>query len=94
MAKVQDFLGIEKVIDEDNFYFDNEKGMFCTISPNKPPKCIGDGKGRSSKYSVDRETKLKLHEFLNSFNQELFQMLAVAPFDWNFFEEPPIIAAA
>ena len=86
MGKVQDFLGLEKIIDESNFYFDDERQLFCSISPSKPPKCTGEGKGRSNKYQIDDETRFILKQFFQPFNHELADILKIEnKFDhWNF----------
>ena len=41
IIKLQDFLGLEKILDERNYVFDEEKGFFCVIRPyDKHKDCL------------------------------------------------------
>jgi hypothetical protein len=48
MAKVQLFLGLEPIITDGNFYFDNGKGFYCYITSKPVPRkvCLPPSKGR------------------------------------------------
>merc|ERR1711915_638137 len=84
MRQVQDFLGLENLVDEKNFYFDQRRKLFCFISANKAPTCTGQGKGRSHNFPVAEETKQMLRDFFVPFNQELARLLEREPFQWDF----------
>ena len=77
MSKVQKFLGLDRIIDTQNFYFDTERELFCAISPSKPPRCTGEGKGRSRHFQIDDETKHVLRQFFKPFNDELADILNI-----------------
>jgi len=84
MTDVQKFLNLEIIIDQENFYYDEKRGLFCFISPDKPPKCTGKGKGRSNNFQVEDVAKKVLREFFEPFNMELSYMLDRERFEWDF----------
>ena len=59
------------VLNEDNFYFDETRGLFCSIDFNGKPKCAGKGKGRSVKAEVPEHLKQKMRDLLRPFTREL-----------------------
>ncbi|GAB6021422.1 hypothetical protein CHUAL_004031 [Chamberlinius hualienensis] len=82
MAKVQDFLGIRRIITENHFYFNETKGFPCVKKSerNGSPKCLGRTKGRTHP-NVDNSTIRHLRDFYRPFNRKFYQMTGV-DFGW------------
>ncbi|XP_019505353.1 PREDICTED: heparan sulfate glucosamine 3-O-sulfotransferase 4, partial [Hipposideros armiger] len=82
MAKVQDFLGLTRVVTEKHFYFNKTKGFPCLKKPedSSAPRCLGKSKGRTHPL-IDPEVILRLRKFYKPFNMMFYQMTG-QDFQW------------
>ena len=81
MAKVQDFLGLRHVINENHFHFNETKGFPCIKKETSSrPHCLGKSKGRHHP-SVSPEILARLEDFFRPFNSKLYHMVG-EDFGW------------
>ncbi|XP_072747080.1 heparan sulfate glucosamine 3-O-sulfotransferase 6 [Anoplolepis gracilipes] len=82
VTRVQDFLGLKRVICEKHFYFNATKGFPCLLkSENRAtPHCLGKNKGRSHPY-IDPTVIKRLRDFYWPFNQRFYQLVGM-DFGW------------
>ncbi|XP_041085841.1 heparan sulfate glucosamine 3-O-sulfotransferase 6-like [Polyodon spathula] len=75
MGRVQDFLGLKRVITDKHFYFNETKGFPCLKKPegSSRPRCLGKSKGRPHP-QIDPEVVQRLQEFYRPFNLKFYQM--------------------
>ncbi|XP_067914045.1 heparan sulfate (glucosamine) 3-O-sulfotransferase 3-like [Heterodontus francisci] len=82
LGKVQDFLGLQRMITDEHFFFNETKGFPCLKKPqgNGKPHCLGKTKGRIHP-NIDPGVVEKLREFYRPFNHHFYQMTG-QNFDW------------
>ncbi|KAM9715480.1 heparan sulfate (glucosamine) 3-O-sulfotransferase 3-like [Menidia menidia] len=82
LGKVQDFLGLQRIVTDKHFYFNKTKGFPCLKKPegSSKPHCLGKTKGRTH-VSIDKEVLQKLRDFYKPHNQRFYQ-LAGQDFGW------------
>ena len=70
---VQKFLNLPIVIDEDNFFYNEEIGLYCRFDFEGKPICPSSTKGRSrsSSQDVPESIKQKLRDVMEPFTKEL-----------------------
>ncbi|XP_075141670.1 heparan sulfate glucosamine 3-O-sulfotransferase 6 [Leptodactylus fuscus] len=75
MGRVQDFLGLKRVITDKHFYFNKTKGFPCLKKPegSGKPRCLGKSKGRPHP-DIDKTLLLRLQEFYRPYNMKFYQM--------------------
>ncbi|XP_061830330.1 heparan sulfate glucosamine 3-O-sulfotransferase 6-like [Nerophis lumbriciformis] len=75
MGRVQDFLGLKRVISEKHFYFNQTKGFPCLKKPegSSRPRCLGKSKGRPHP-QIPAEVLQRLRDFYQPHNQRFYQM--------------------
>ncbi|XP_066432736.1 heparan sulfate glucosamine 3-O-sulfotransferase 6 [Eleutherodactylus coqui] len=75
MGRVQDFLGLKRVITDKHFYFNKTKGFPCLKKPegSGKPRCLGKSKGRPHP-NIDKTLLLRLQEFYRPYNMKFYQM--------------------
>ncbi|XP_071029645.1 heparan sulfate glucosamine 3-O-sulfotransferase 3B1-like [Oncorhynchus clarkii lewisi] len=75
MTRVQDFLGLRRVVGHKHFHFNPAKGFPCLKRPegNSKPHCLGKTKGRIHP-NIDPEVVQKLRDFYQPFNRRFYQM--------------------
>ncbi|XP_053551085.1 heparan sulfate glucosamine 3-O-sulfotransferase 6 [Bombina bombina] len=75
MARVQDFLGLKRVITYKHFYFNKTKGFPCLKKSegSSKPRCLGKSKGRTHP-DIDQNILVRLQEFYRPFNMKFYQM--------------------
>ncbi|KAL0983940.1 hypothetical protein UPYG_G00135000 [Umbra pygmaea] len=75
MGRVQDFLGLKRVVTDKHFYFNQTKGFPCLKKPegSSRPRCLGKSKGRPHP-QIPPEVLLRLREFYRPFNMKFYQM--------------------
>ncbi|XP_069785571.1 heparan sulfate (glucosamine) 3-O-sulfotransferase 3-like [Narcine bancroftii] len=75
LGKVQDFLGLQRLITDDHFFFNETKGFPCLKKPqgNGKPHCLGKTKGRIHP-NIDSRVVQKLRDFYRPFNRHFYQM--------------------
>ena len=74
MGKVQDFLGIRRVITDKHFYFNKTKGFPCLkkTESNSSPRCLGKSKGRTH-VQIDPEVIEQLRDFYRPYNIKFYE---------------------
>ncbi|XP_046350935.1 heparan sulfate glucosamine 3-O-sulfotransferase 3B1-like [Haliotis rufescens] len=76
MAKVQDFLGLKRIITDKHFYLNQTRGFPCLKKPEGSgrPHCLGKTKGRRHPH-VDPDVVKRLRDFYRPFNLKFYQMV-------------------
>ncbi|XP_054877606.1 heparan sulfate glucosamine 3-O-sulfotransferase 4 [Poeciliopsis prolifica] len=87
MAKVQDFLGLKRIVTDKHFYFNKTKGFPCLKKPedSSTPRCLGKSKGRTHP-KIDPDVIRRLHKFYKPFNLMFYQMTG-QNFEWELEED-------
>lgn len=82
LKRVQDFLGLKRVVSEKHFYFNSTKGFPCLFKSegHGAPRCLGKTKGRSHPY-IDPVVLQRLRDFYRPFNGKFYQMTGIN-FGW------------
>ncbi|XP_078082106.1 heparan sulfate glucosamine 3-O-sulfotransferase 3A1-like [Mustelus asterias] len=75
LGKVQDFLGLKRIITDKHFYFNKTKGFPCLKKPegSSKPHCLGKTKGRTHP-NINPEVVQRLRDFYRPFNMKFYQM--------------------
>ncbi|XP_077173054.1 heparan sulfate glucosamine 3-O-sulfotransferase 6 [Paroedura picta] len=83
MGRVQDFLGLKRVVTDKHFYFNETKGFPCLKKPegSSRPRCLGKSKGRPHP-KIDPQVIQRLQEFYRPFNMKFYQMTG-QDFGWD-----------
>ncbi|XP_029433053.1 heparan sulfate glucosamine 3-O-sulfotransferase 4-like [Rhinatrema bivittatum] len=87
MTKVQDFLGLRRIVADKHFYFNKTKGFPCLKKPedSSAPRCLGKSKGRTHP-NIDPEVIQRLQKFYRPFNVMFYQMTG-QDFQWEQEEQ-------
>ncbi|XP_061080268.1 heparan sulfate glucosamine 3-O-sulfotransferase 4-like [Conger conger] len=82
LGRVQDFLGLKRIVTDKHFYFNKTKGFPCLKKPedSSTPRCLGKSKGRTHP-SIDPDVICRLHKFYKPFNMMFYQMTG-QNFEW------------
>ncbi|MBN3312142.1 HS3SA sulfotransferase, partial [Atractosteus spatula] len=83
MGRVQDFLGLKRVVTDKHFYFNQTKGFPCLKKPegSSRPRCLGKSKGRPHPH-ISPEVLRRLRDFYRPFNLKFYQMTS-QDFGWD-----------
>lgn len=83
MGRVQDFLGLKRVVTDKHFYFNQTKGFPCLKKPegSSRPRCLGKSKGRPHP-QIPADVLLRLRDFYRPFNLKFYQMTG-QDFGWD-----------
>uniref|UniRef100_A0A8C6T6W3 Sulfotransferase n=1 Tax=Neogobius melanostomus TaxID=47308 RepID=A0A8C6T6W3_9GOBI len=83
MGRVQDFLGLKRIISDKHFYFNRTKGFPCLKKPesSSQPRCLGKSKGRTH-VQIDQEVIEQLREFYRPFNIKFYETVG-QDFKWD-----------
>ncbi|KAM6165001.1 heparan sulfate glucosamine 3-O-sulfotransferase 3A1-like [Rhynchocyon petersi] len=75
LGRVQDFLGLKRIITDKHFYFNKTKGFPCLkkAEGSSKPHCLGKTKGRTHP-EIDPEVVQRLRDFYRPFNLKFYQM--------------------
>ncbi|XP_004376026.1 heparan sulfate glucosamine 3-O-sulfotransferase 3A1 [Trichechus manatus latirostris] len=75
LGRVQDFLGLKRIITDKHFYFNKTKGFPCLkkAEGSSKPHCLGKTKGRAHP-EIDPEVVRRLRDFYRPFNLKFYQM--------------------
>ncbi|XP_028990956.1 heparan sulfate glucosamine 3-O-sulfotransferase 6-like [Betta splendens] len=75
MGRVQDFLGLKRVVTDKHFYFNQTKGFPCLKKPegSSRPRCLGKSKGRPHPL-IPPDVLLRLRNFYRPFNLKFYQI--------------------
>lgn len=76
MGRVQDFLGLKRIVSEKHFYFNETKGFPCLKKSEGSgnPHCLGKTKGRTHP-EISSATIQRLRDFYRPFNVKFYQMV-------------------
>ncbi|XP_048407642.1 heparan sulfate glucosamine 3-O-sulfotransferase 4-like [Stegostoma tigrinum] len=90
MGKVQDFLGLKRIVTDKHFYFNKTKGFPCLKKPedSSTPRCLGKSKGRTHP-KIDPDVIHRLRKFYRPFNV-MFHQITGEDFDWEKDENQEI----
>lgn len=82
LKRVQDFLGIKRIVNEKHFYFNSTKGFPCLFKSegHSSPHCLGKTKGRNHPY-INPIVLQRLRDFYRPFNHRFYQMTGIN-FGW------------
>ncbi|KAJ7987895.1 hypothetical protein DPEC_G00331330 [Dallia pectoralis] len=82
LGRVQDFLGLQRIVTDKHFYFNKTKGFPCLKKPegSSKPHCLGKTKGRIHA-PINQEVIQRLREFYRPHNKRFYQM-AGKDFGW------------
>lgn len=83
IGRVQDFLGLKRIITEKYFYFNSSKGFPCLIKSEarSSPHCLGKSKGRNHP-SISRVAYEQLKQFYRPHNMKFYRMTGI-DFGWS-----------
>ncbi|KAM5198383.1 heparan sulfate glucosamine 3-O-sulfotransferase 6 isoform 3-T3 [Hipposideros larvatus] len=83
VGRVQDFLGLKRVVTDKHFYFNATKGFPCLkkAQGSSHPRCLGKSKGRPHP-RVPEAVVQRLQEFYRPFNRKFYQMTG-QDFGWD-----------
>ncbi|XP_028669671.1 heparan sulfate glucosamine 3-O-sulfotransferase 6-like [Erpetoichthys calabaricus] len=83
MDRVQDFLGLKRLVTDKHFYFNKTKGFPCLKKPegSSRPRCLGKSKGRPHPH-ISPQVLQKLQDFYRPLNQKFYQMTG-QDFGWD-----------
>nr|XP_004663167.1 heparan sulfate glucosamine 3-O-sulfotransferase 3B1 [Jaculus jaculus] len=83
LGRVQDFLGLKRIITDKHFYFNQTKGFPCLkkAEGSSKPHCLGKTKGRAHP-AIAREVLRRLRDFYRPFNRKFYQMTG-QDFGWD-----------
>ncbi|KAK1799476.1 hypothetical protein P4O66_007699 [Electrophorus voltai] len=83
MARVQEFLGLRRVVVEEHFHFNPAKGFPCLKKPasNSKPHCLGKTKGRTHP-NIHPDVIQRLRDFYRPFNKKFYHMTG-QDFGWD-----------
>ncbi|KAJ7984840.1 hypothetical protein DPEC_G00358940 [Dallia pectoralis] len=75
LGRVQDFLGLKRIITDKHFYFNQTKGFPCLkkAEGSSKPHCLGKTKGRTHP-NIHPEVVQRLRDFYRPFNMKFYQM--------------------
>ncbi|KAI7797116.1 heparan sulfate glucosamine 3-O-sulfotransferase 3B1b [Triplophysa rosa] len=75
LGRVQDFLGLKRIITDKHFYFNQTKGFPCLkkAEGSSKPHCLGKTKGRTHP-NIDPEVVQRFRDFYRPFNMKFYQM--------------------
>ncbi|EDW07411.1 heparan sulfate glucosamine 3-O-sulfotransferase 6 isoform X2 [Drosophila mojavensis] len=78
IGRVQDFLGLKRVVTEKHFYFNATKGFPCLFKSEarSTPHCLGKTKGRNHPH-IDANAIERLREFYRPFNNKFYQLTGI-----------------
>ncbi|XP_053309961.1 heparan sulfate glucosamine 3-O-sulfotransferase 3A1-like [Spea bombifrons] len=84
LGRVQDFLGLKRIITDKHFYFNKTKGFPCLkkAEGSSKPHCLGKTKGRTHP-NINPEVVKRLREFYRPFNMKFYQMTG-HDFGWDY----------
>ncbi|KAI4807765.1 hypothetical protein KUCAC02_027551 [Chaenocephalus aceratus] len=76
LARVQDFLGLKRIVTDKHFYFNRTKGFPCLKKPESSgsPRCLGKSKGRTH-VQIDRDAIEQLRDFYRPYNIKFYEMV-------------------
>ncbi|KAL4648161.1 heparan sulfate glucosamine 3-O-sulfotransferase 3B1-like [Arapaima gigas] len=82
LGRVQDFLGLQRIITDKHFYFNKTKGFPCLKKPegSSKPHCLGKTKGRAHP-KINPDVIQRLREFYRPHNLRFYRLVG-QDFGW------------
>ena len=80
LEKVENFLGIQRELKKEIFYYNSSLGFYCLVKVEKDTECVNEGqtgvlqKGRSHPDIPENETKL-LNRYFYTKNKDLYRLI-------------------
>ncbi|RXM32391.1 Heparan sulfate glucosamine 3-O-sulfotransferase 2 [Acipenser ruthenus] len=76
LGRIQDFLGLKRIVTDKHFYFNKTKGFPCLKKPESSslPRCLGKSKGRTH-VQIDQEVIEQLRDFYRPYNFRFYEMV-------------------
>ncbi|MBN3306407.1 heparan sulfate glucosamine 3-O-sulfotransferase 2 [Amia ocellicauda] len=76
LGRVQDFLGLKRIVTDKHFYFNKTKGFPCLKKPESSslPRCLGKSKGRTH-VQIDQDVIEQLRDFYRPYNIKFYEMV-------------------
>ncbi|KAK1162956.1 heparan sulfate glucosamine 3-O-sulfotransferase 2 [Acipenser oxyrinchus oxyrinchus] len=76
LGRIQDFLGLKRIVTDKHFYFNKTKGFPCLKKPESSslPRCLGKSKGRTH-IQIDQEVIEQLRDFYRPYNFRFYEMV-------------------
>jgi len=84
VVQTQQFLNIERIIDENNFIFDDERGYYCYTRTGDDTKYCIKGENKSPTKTMSEDMRVRLFNFFEPFSQRLASDIMREPFNWNW----------
>ena len=83
LARLQDFLGVKRLVTDKHFYFNATKGFPCLKKAERggAPRCLGQSKGRTHPV-VDDSARQQLRDFYRPYNHRFYDMTGI-DFGWD-----------
>lgn len=83
LARLQDFLGLKRIVTDKHFYFNRTKGFPCLKKPESSgwPRCLGKSKGRTH-VQINRDAIEQLRDFYRPHNDKFYEMVG-HDFKWD-----------
>ncbi|CAI9739525.1 heparan sulfate glucosamine 3-O-sulfotransferase 5 isoform X2 [Octopus vulgaris] len=73
LLKVQDFLGLKRLISRDNFIYNNTRGFYCLLI-NSESKCLPPNKGHRN-VSTSKVIAKEMTKYFKPYNDMFFQLI-------------------
>ena len=82
LAKLQDFLGLKRLVTDKHFYFNTTKGFPCLKKGEGTgkPRCLGNTKGRRHPFINDTVIQ-RLRQFYRPYNHKFYRITGI-DFNW------------
>ena len=86
MLKVQDFVGLESVIQPEHFVFNEERGLYCLNLTPELNTCskLAETKGRTIRRHLSPTSSAKLEKLFAPFDTYLADLAEHKPFNWTY----------
>lgn len=84
LKQVENFLNLPEFINENNFFYNQNQGLFCRLDVAGEANCPPSSKGRSNGQEVPERIKQKLKQVIDPFTKELeiLEGKSFAHWDW------------
>ena len=83
LGRLQDFLGVKRLVTDKHFYYNATKGFPCLKKSERggAPRCLGQSKGRTHP-AVDAAALRRLRDFYRPHNRRFYDLTGI-DFGWN-----------
>ena len=87
MVKVQEFVGLDVLIKEENFQFNKDRGQFClNFGTESADSCSisPSSVGHESELKFSTQVAQKIEKLFKPFDDYLAKMIGQEPFNWPY----------